>query len=44
MLFEKIEKMRKAPRRERERFVMLATIVCVAGITVVWFLFTISRF
>ena len=44
MLFEKIERMRKTPRKERERFVAVATIVCVAAITVVWFLFTLSRF
>ena len=44
MLFDKIEKMRKAPRKERERFVAVATIACVAAITVVWFLFTLLRF
>ena len=44
MLFEKIERMRKAPQKERERFVAVATIICIGAITVVWFLFTILRF
>ena len=41
MLFEKLEKVRKSPRKARERVVSIVTIVCVGVITVVWFFFTV---
>lgn len=42
--FDTIERLRKAPKRERERLVALVTIVSVALITAIWFAFTVPTF
>ncbi|MBI3573770.1 hypothetical protein HY090_01860 [Candidatus Kaiserbacteria bacterium] len=43
-MFEKIDKLRKAPQPVKEKLVSLITISIVAAVTVVWFSFTVSSF